>query len=188
MNILLIEDMAGFAVPIQQALEARGHTVTWFIGATSIDETTVVGILAKPDAKPMESEDPFDGDPSRLRSARLADFELALVDGGLVGPVKNGVDFVAKLTLAKVPSISISGGGAGNPPLIKAGAFAGLPKEHVLLAVTQGLLDLKSPVKASRRLASRLSRFSKEIRAQAESARQRSERFDYGYPFLKELV
>lgn len=185
MNILLIEDAAGFAVPIQQALEARGHKVTWFVGATSVGKGRLVGILASPNAEPFE--DTFDGDESRLKDVNLADFDLALVDGGLIGPVNAGTVFVAALAEAKVPSIAISGGGAGNPPLIASGAVAGVPKEYVVRAVEGGHLDIKLPLKAPKRLAKRLESFTCELRSKVLEARQQGERLDLGYPALAKL-
>ncbi|HEY9787049.1 MAG TPA: hypothetical protein V6D17_16775 [Candidatus Obscuribacterales bacterium] len=185
MKILLIEDMAGFAVPIRQALEARGHAVVWIIGATRVDEDKVIGILASPDAQPLN--DSWNGDGSRLIEVTLADFELALVDGGLIGPVNSGVPFVSALSRIGVPAICITGGGAGNPPLIAAGASCGLPKEHVLLSIVEDLLPPPRPRQGLKRYAKRLSRFSQELRRKAEAARQRKEKFDYGYQALRDL-
>lgn len=77
MKILLIEDMAGFADPIRQQLEARGHTVTWIIGANTVSADRLQGILVGNDATPMN--DTWDGDASRLVEVVYSDFDLALL-------------------------------------------------------------------------------------------------------------
>lgn len=184
MNILLIEDMAGFADPMRQQLEARGHQVTWIIGATEVHADRLTGILASKDASPMS--DQWDGDTARLVEVVFRDFELALVDGGLIGPVKDGVAFVKALTQAGLTAIGISGGGAGNPPLIAEGAIAGLPKELVVLALKHDVLQPLEVVtdKDQKRLSSRFSCFVQQMRGKADEARQAGQKFDYGYPVL----
>jgi hypothetical protein len=184
MKILLIEDMAGFADPMRQQLEARGHEVTWIIGAESVGADRLKGILAGKDATPLT--DQWDGDTSRLIEVVYSDFALALVDGGLIGPVSSGGPIVTALTQAGVPAIGISGGGAGNPPLIEAGAIAGLPKEHVVLAIKEGVLDPAEVAndKDHERLSSRFDCFARETREKAGKAKQAGGKFDYGYPVM----
>lgn len=161
MKILLIEDMAGFAVPMRQQLEARGHEVTWIIGAESVGADRLKGILASKDAAPLT--DQWDGESSRLVEVVYSDFALALVDGGLIGPVDSGATIVKALAKAGVPAIGISGGGAGNPPLIEAGAITGLPKEHVVLALKEEVLVPAEVAndKDHKRLSSRLDCFAR---------------------------
>ncbi|MCC7529533.1 MAG: hypothetical protein IT342_13500 [Candidatus Melainabacteria bacterium] len=184
MKILLIEDMAGFADPMRQQLEARGHEVTWIIGAESVGADRLKGILAGKDATPLT--DQWDGDTGRLIEVVYSDFALALVDGGLIGPVDSGGPIVAALTQAGVPAVGISGGGAGNPPLIAAGAIAGLPKEHVVLAIKGDVLVAAEVAndKDQDRLSSRFDCFAQKMRDKADKARKAGEKFDYGYPVL----
>lgn len=140
MNVLLIEDSAAFAVPIQQELTARGHDSTWIVGAQRLENGRIIGILANPSADPMG--DAFDGDVSRLVEIDPTEFDIALCDGGLCGPVDDGVQFVQFLTALQIPCIAITGGGAGNKRLTEAGAVDGLPKEFVVLALRSGKLNL----------------------------------------------
>lgn len=185
MKILLIEDMAGFADPMRQQFEACGHQVTWIIGAESVGAERLKGILKGKDAGPMTDE--WDGDSGRLIDVVYADFELALVDGGLIGPVSQGSAFVKALAQAGVPVIGISGGGAGNPGLIAEGALVGMPKELVILALKAGVLDPADVVgdQDKERLSSRFDCFVREMREKAEKARAAKEKFDYGFPVLQ---
>lgn len=184
MKILLIEDMAGFADPMRQQLEARGHEVTWIIGAESVGADRLKGILAGKDATPMS--DQWDGDSSRLIEVVYSNFELALVDGGLIGPVKSGEPIVKALTHAGIPSIAITGGGAGTALLVAAGAVAGLPKELVVLAIKGDALVPAHVVSDTdqERLSSRFERFVRETREKAGQVKQAGGKFDYGYPVL----
>ena len=184
MNILLIEDMAGFAVPMRQQLEARGHQVTWIIGAESIGTDRLKGILASKDAEPMS--DKWDGDSSRLIEVFFGDFELALVDGGLIGPVDKGEPIVKALSQAGLPAVAITGGGAGNPVLLAAGAIAGLPKEFVVLALKDNVLvpDEIAKDKDQERLSSRFDCFAREMREKAGQVKKAGSKFDFGYPVL----
>ena len=140
MKVLLIEDSAAFAGPIKQELAARGYDSTWIVGAQRLENGRIVGILPNPSADPME--DSWDGNLARLIDIDPTNFDIALSDGGLCGPVKDGVDFVRFLSALNIPSIAITGGGAGNGRLIDAGASDGLPKEFVVLALRSGQLNL----------------------------------------------
>lgn len=184
MKILLIEDMAGFAGPMRQQLEACGHQVTWIIGAESIGADRLKGILASKDAEPMS--DKWDGDSSRLIEVVFGDFELALVDGGLIGPVDSGEPIVKALSQAGIPTVAISGGGAGNPVLIKAGAVVGMPKEFVVLALKDAVLvpEELAKDKDQERLSSRFDCFVREMREKAAAAKKAGGKFDFGYPVL----
>jgi len=109
------------------------------------------------------------------------------VDGGLIGPVNSGVPFVKALTQAGLPVVGISGGGAGNPPLLAAGAYVGLPKEFVVLALKGGVLVPAEVAKDKdqHRLSSRFDCFVHEMRGKADEARQAGKKLDYGYPVLQ---
>lgn len=146
MNVLLIEDSAAFAIPIQQELAARGHDYTWIVGAQRLENGRIVGIRPNPSADPMG--DAFDGDVSRLIEIDPTEFDIALSDGGLCGPVDDGYQFVKFLTALQVPCIAITGGGAGNARLIEAGAVDGLQKEFVVLALRSGKLNLYQSVRS----------------------------------------
>lgn len=146
MNVLLIEDSAAFAIPIQQELAARGHDYTWIVGAQRLENGRIVGIRPNPSADPLG--DAFDGDESRLVEIDPTEFDIALSDGGLCGPVDDGYQFVKFLTALHVPCIAITGGGAGNARLIEAGAVDGLQKEFVVLALRSGKLNLYQSVRS----------------------------------------
>jgi len=182
MKILLIEDTAGFAVPIRQQLEARGHQVTWIVGAEKLGTKRLTGILTGKNATPLLDE--WDGDASRLVEIVYSDFELALVDGGLIGPCDSGEKIVKALTKAGLPAVAITGGGTGNPLLTAAGARQGLPKELVVLAIKGDVLLPAEVVqdKDQERLSSRFDCFVQEMRGKAAEARKAGTKFDYGYP------
>lgn len=185
MRILLIEDMAGFAKPIQEFLEAAGHAVTWVTGATRLDATSLTGILASPDADPLT--DNWDGDASRLVAVDLAGFELALVDGGLIGPVKDGAEIVPHLVAQGITCVAISGGGAGNPRLTAAGASAALPKELVILALRHSRLNPMELLQEPDRAAASLRAFVERLHTLADRMRKHGRRLDYGFPVLKNM-
>lgn len=183
MKILLVEDMAGFANPIRQELEAQGHTVTWIIGAASADKTGLTGILASRDLEPAK-EDSWNGDCDRLIKVRFEDIEVALVDGGLIGPIKDGEKVVRILCQSGIPCISITGGGAGLKLLAEAGAAAGLPKEFVVLALKYGALNMPVAKSNACGLASVLADFSQEMRERYSAASKAGQKFLTGYPAL----
>lgn len=185
MNILLIEDMAGFAQPIKACLEAMGHGVTWIIGAKELKANQVVGILASRRAQPMD--DSWDGDASRLVTVELGDIDLALVDGGLIGPIKNGWDIVPTLVANGIVCVAISGGGGGNPELEKAGARLSVPKELVVRALKDGVLDLRKALVRPATVARRLRAFTTGLRSQLLGARKCGGRINLGFPILNEL-
>ena len=178
MNILLIEDQAGFAEPIKEFLQACGHIVTWIIGAHRLEPSRVIGII--PSANPDPREDSWNGDYSRLVTVDLAGFKLAFVDGGLVGTIKSGWDIVPTLTAHGIICIAISGGGASSPTFLKAGASIALPKELVVLALRSGNLNPKEAVENPELIASRLPTYIAGLR----SAQGRHEPLDYGFPKL----
>lgn len=184
MNILLIEDSAGFAIPIKEQLEARGHTVTWIIGAASIADGHARGIVTGPEANPF-SDEWREGETDRLIDVDLRGFDAALVDGGLVGPVNKGEVFVRALTTLGVPCIAITGGGAGNPVLQSAGAQAGVPKEFVLWSIRDGAMDLANLKREPARVARRLLTKAVALRRKAALAAKSGRPFDFGYPAFR---
>jgi hypothetical protein len=179
MNILLVEDMTAFGQPIKEQLERAGHQVTWIIGATCAIAEKVIGILPSPDAAPLV--DSWNGDPSRLVALDLAGLDCALVDGGLIGPVNSGTRIIPALVQNKIVCVAISGGGAGNPGLIEAGASLGLPKEHVLLALRAGVLNPVDVVSKTQVVARRMPNYVEMLHGLAEQARAAGRRFDYGF-------
>lgn len=185
MNILLVEDMAGFAQPIKACLEALGHSVTWIIGAVSVSGSQVTGILPGENASPLA--DSYDGDASRHVAIDARRFQLALVDGGLIGPISCGWDIVPALVTGGAVVVAISGGGGNNPQLEKAGATVLLPKEFVVVAIRAGLLEPGQTVALPGRVNQRLQAFVAEMRSQVFHALARKERIDLGYPVLHEL-
>jgi CheY-like chemotaxis protein len=183
MNVLLIEDTAAFAIPIQQELALRGIDYTWIVGAQRLENGRIVGISANPSADPMG--DSWDGDESRLIDIDPTKFDIVLSDGGLCGPVNDGVQFVEFLSAMDIPCIAITGGGAGNKRLLEAGAVDGLPKEFVLLALRSGKLNLGRFVRAhSPSLA--LQSYCKALREQVMQHHNNpdSEKIATGYPLL----
>lgn len=182
MNILLVEDMAGFALPITACLESMGHTVTWIIGATELRKKQVVGILASANADPMN--DTWDGDKSRLLAVDLAGYDLALVDGGLVGPIKDGWDIVPTLVANRIVCVAISGAGGGNPSLMKSGCRLDLPKEFVVLALRRGVLDPMEALVIPESVSGELEAFTTRLRSLVSRAVARKHRIDLGYPVL----
>lgn len=185
MKILLIEDSAGFAIPIKEQLEARGHNVTWIIGGASITDGHARGILSGPKATPF-SDEWAEGETDRLVDVDLRGFDAALVDGGLEGPVNKGEVFVQALTTLGVPCIAITGGGTGNPVLIKAGAKAGVPKEFVLWSIRDGSMDLANLKRDPKSVARRLVTKAVSLRKKAALAAKSGRPFDFGYPAFRQ--
>ncbi len=185
MRVLLIEDMAGFAQPIQLVLQDHGHHVTSIIGAERLDKDHILGIVASTSAQP--TQDSWDGDRARLIKLNASDFDIALVDGGLIGPVNDGVDFVRYLTSREVPCIAITCGGAGNERLLQVGAVGGLPKEFLVRALKDGYLDLEEARrKDSPSAFAMLPMHFASARARARQCRSCGEKFLWGYPLFDE--
>jgi hypothetical protein len=183
MNILLIEDMAGFARPIVQELTALGHNVTWIVGAERVEDNYLVGILASPGLDGFDS-DSWNGEKERLVILDYTTIAVALVDGGLIKPVSEGTDFARALSSIGVPCISITGGGAGAGTMAEAGCFAALPKEYVLLAVRQNVLDFDSISGDPLKVAQALHAFSGSEHTLQLNARETRTRFVTGFAVL----
>lgn len=182
MNVLLIEDSAGFAIPMIRELEAKGHVITWIVGAERLENSRIIGIIANPSAGPLDES--WDGDRSRLIEIDARQFDVALCDGGLVGPVNDGIDFVAYLSKLSVPCICITGGGAGNQRLLEAGAVAGLPKEFVVLAIKSGKLNFNTLLRRQTVFATSLQSYCSGVRAKFLKSRSNGTKFSLGYPEL----
>jgi hypothetical protein len=185
MHILLIEDMSGFALPIKACLEAMGHSVTWVIGVAKLRKNQVVGILASANAEPLM--DSWDGETSRLLTVKLRGVDLALVDGGLAGPIKNGWDIVPTLVANGIVCVGISGAGGGNPSLKKSGAKLNVPKEFVILALRHAALNPSEAVAKSARASRQLTAFSERLRSITQRRLARKRRVDLGFPILNSL-
>ncbi len=182
MNILLIEDAAGFAKPIAAELSLLGHTVAWIVGVFEQQPTRVTGILADPHAQLLQES--WNGDASRLVTLTLSDVDLALVDGGLVGPIDSGEAIIPHLVANDIICVAISGGGAGNTVLLNAGAQMGLPKEFVVVALRKGVLNPTNALKRPKATAGRLVTFAATMRAKIVRARARGRRVVLGFPVL----
>jgi hypothetical protein len=181
MNVLLIEDSSAFAIPIQQELAQCGHDYTWIVGAQRLENGRIVGIRANPSADPMG--DAFDGDITRLVEIEPRDFDIALCDGNLCGPVNDGFKFVEFLTAMDVPCIAITGGGAGNKYLNKAGAIDGLQKEFVVLALRSGTLNLQQCI-CSSTTSEALKAYCDGLRQQYFDGRTSGNKLVLGIPLL----
>ncbi|GEM_PF-1700290 len=182
MKILLVEDMAGFGLPIKEELEASGHTVTWIIGAQRLQPDRITGILASKNARPME--DSWGGDPTRLIEIDLSGFELAFVDGGLIGPIHDGSAIVPTLVARGIVCCAITGGAAGNHLLLDAGAQFGMPKELVLLALRTGAFAPRAAVSHRKRAGQRLARWVARTHREREQANRQGRHFDTGFACL----
>lgn len=181
MNVLLIEDSSAFAIPIQQELARCGHDYTWIVGAQRLENGRIVGIRANPAADPMG--DAFDGDVTRLIEIDPSVFDIALCDGELCGPVKDGIKLVEFITAMHTPCIAITGGGTGNKCLFKAGAVDGLPKEFVVLALRSGNLNLQQFV-CSSSTSPALKAYCDGLRQQYHDGRASGQRLVLGIPFF----
>lgn len=181
MNVLLIEDSAAFAIPIQQELASRGHNSTWIVGAQRLESGCIVGILPDPSADPLG--DAYEGDVSRLVEIDPSQYDIALCDGGLCGPVKDGVSFVKYLTALNVPCIAITGGGAGNNCLLDVGAVDGLPKEFVVLALRSNRLNLCDYVQLAASSLP-LRAYCDSLRKQMLSGRSSGSKLMLGIPYF----
>jgi hypothetical protein len=177
MNILLIEDMAGFGQPIQAHLEALGHSVTWVIGVESIAGSRLTGILCGPDATALTDE--YNGEPERLVQVDLSQIQLALVDGDFFG-LKNGDVVVPHLVRNNIVCVAISAGG-GNASLLKAGARVALSKEYVVVSLRSKQFDPELAVRIPETVNRRLAAYTALVRAEILS----TPNFDYGYPAVR---
>ena len=183
MNILLIEDMPAFGKPVKALLESRGHAVTWIIGAYALVGSELTGILANPDAGPMD--DNWDNDMSRLVPIDLNTVEFAFVDGGLSGPINRGEIIIRALKAYGVTTVAISGG-AGNESLMPAGPTAGVPKEFLLLALNSPLLVKLDDVRSNPAgIKEGLQTFTQRQRTLYAEARGRHEKFETGFDCLQ---
>lgn len=184
MRMLLVEDMAGFGLPIKKELEARGHTVTWIIGAQQLQTEKLIGILADKNASPME--DSWSGDLTRLVEVDLSGFKLAFVDGGLIGPVHDGAAIIPTLVANRIVCVAISGGGAGNQSLLNAGARFGIPKELVLLALRTGGFSPSAALFRRKHCNEQLERWLARVRRERETAIREERFFETGFTCLHE--
>ncbi len=182
MRILLIEDMPGFGRPVKAFLESQGHAVTWIIGAYQLQNSRLTGILANPNAGPMD--DNWDNDMSRLIAVDLSQIEFALVDGGLSGPINRGEDIIPTLIANGITTVAISGG-AGNEQLMPAGPHAGVPKEFLLLALRTPLLNPQTVRNNPDGVQQDLQAFAVRMRAAYAEAHGRGEKFDTGFECLQ---
>lgn len=123
MNILLIEDNCDKAAEIVNAVQAAGHACTWITGMAQVAEEATAFL-------------PGGG----TGVVRLRGYEVALVDGCLVGNLY-GWNIVPSLVRCGVVCIGISGGGDFNPDLRRAGAQLACPKERVVANLGQLLGD-----------------------------------------------
>lgn len=119
MNVLLIEDNCAKATEIVNAVQAAGHTCNWVTGMLQVGEEATA-ILPS----------------GNTGTIRLREYEVALVDGCLVGELY-GWDIVPSLVRCGVICIGISGGGDFNPKLRQAGARLACPKERVIANLGQ---------------------------------------------------
>jgi hypothetical protein len=183
MNILLIEDCAGFARHIVQELTASGHNVTWIVGAERVEGDYLIGILPSPGLDGFDS-DSWNGEKDRLVMVDYTTVAVALVDGGLIKPVSSGTDYARALSSFGVPCVSITGGGAGAGPMAEAGCFAALPKEYVLLALSQNVLEFDSISRDPIKIAQALHAFSRSQHELQVNAREAHKRFATGFSVL----
>ncbi|HEY9772664.1 MAG TPA: hypothetical protein V6C81_02520 [Planktothrix sp.] len=186
MNILLVEDMPGFGRHILEQLQSEGHNVTWVVGAQHVDGDYLIGIAPSQEHDEFDS-DSWDNEPDRLVTVDFTTVEIALLDGGLIKPVVSGGDFARPLSAFGVPCISITGGGAGAQPMADAGCCAALPKELVLLALRQGVLDFDKLRRAPLAVAQALIDFTESQRSLKFAASKQRSRFFTGFPVLDRL-
>jgi len=180
MNILLIEDMAGMAIPMQKELLAQGHTVTWIVGAARVEADKIVGIRASKGLRGL-AEDTWNGESKRLITIDLATIDVALIDGGLIKPVSSGADYARALSAFGIPCVSITGGGAGAGFMSEAGCCAALPKEFVLLALRATVLDFQK-LRLDRQGSSQsMLSFTERTRAVHRAAVEQKKRFRTGF-------
>ena len=174
---------ARFRRHILNELQSQGHNVTWVVGAERVDGGYLIGITPSQEHDEFDSDN-WQGESERLVTVDFTTIELALLDGGLIKPVISGGDFARPLSSFGVPCISITGGGAGAQPMADAGCCAALPKEYVLLALRQGVLDFDKLQRAPIAVAQALIDFTESERSRQREASQNRSKFLTGFPVL----
>jgi hypothetical protein len=183
---LIVEDCAMFARPIATTLEAQNHKAAWFVGITYVDKDKIVGITPGPKRTPRK--DFFDGEPDRLCQIETKKVGVCLIDGNLVSKSLDGCQIARLIAEQQIAGIAITFAGAGNKPLLAAGALMGLPKELVVKAILQGLLP-EEVLKDRDAAAVKLAAFVAQLTQERVEASKGKRDFDFGFPLEeKELL
>lgn len=182
-SIMVIEDAALFGDAIVESVRAvaEGLQVTRFVGVVSVDADKIVAIRPGPQA--TWDEDSFNGelDRDRLCYIQTTSVRIAFIDGGLVTGSLKGRDITLLLTQCGIVCIAITGSGAGNPPLLAAGASMGLPKELVVRATQAGVLVPADVLRDTVEVALRLKALVAELDQERRQAHEDGRRFDFGF-------
>jgi hypothetical protein len=187
MNILLIEDMAGLAIPMEKELQALGHTVTWIVGAKTVDTDFIVGIRASEALEGLNDDHWTEVEVDRLVTIDLATIDVALIDGGLIKPISSGADYARAVSAFGIPCVSITGGGAGAGFMSDAGCCAALCKEFVLLALKAKVLDFDQLRADPQAAAQSMLSFNEQTRAAHRASSTQKLAFVTGFEVLDHL-
>lgn len=183
MNVLVVEDMPGFARPLCEELQSTGHVATWIVSATCVQESSLIGILGSRVTQDLDT-DTWSGEQERLSEIPFNTIDVAFIDGQLLEPVSSGEVFAQALNEFGIPCISITGGGAGAATMSEAGCCAGLPKEYVLLALRSGCLSIEQFVSDPGATAEQLTCFTRTTREAHLEVRRMGEKFITHFPVL----
>jgi hypothetical protein len=186
MNILLIEDMAGLAIPMEKELQALGHSVTWIVGAQTVGTDYIVGIRASEGLKGLERDTWTEDQQDRLVLVDLVTIDVAMIDGELIKPVSSGADYARALSACGIPCVSITGGNAGAKFMSEAGCCAALAKEYVLLGLRAGALDFDQLRSDPQGAAKAIESFCATTRAAHFKAHADKVKFVVGFPVFDE--
>jgi hypothetical protein len=184
MNILLIEDMAGLAIPMEKELQALGHSVTWIVGAQTVGTDYIVGIRASEGLEGLDADTWTEDQKDRLVLVDLATVDFALIDGGLIKPIDCGAVYARAISACGIPCVSITGAGAGAKFMSEAGCCAALSKEYVLLALRAEVVDFDQLRSDPQSAAQAMLSFIETTRAAHRQMNAQNIKFVSGFPVL----
>jgi len=154
MRILIVEDAACIALPMQATLSQQGHQVDWISGVRSFEP--FIGITE--DKQDVKHDVPVND---------ASGYDLALVDGQLLGKIE-GPAVVSFLSSKGVTCVAISSKHDFNADMVRNGAAVGFIK-HALFAalMLDGITgeDIRQP---SLQLCERINAFEQRIQDDKE--------------------
>ena len=121
MRILIVEDAACMALPMQTTLSQQGHQVDWISGVRTF--TPFIGITE--DKQEVRHDIPVND---------VSGYDLALVDGQLLGKIE-GPAIVSFLSSRGVTCVAISSKHDFNADMVRSGATAGFIKQCLFAAL-----------------------------------------------------
>ena len=153
MKLLLVEDDKAFGSAFQAFLTEQGHQVTWLRSVESLDPFTGV-----------------DGSGEKV-VVKVADYQLALVDGQLDKSAFQGPEIAAQLSAQDLKVLGVSTVGDLNEEMVSLGAIAAANKAVAFIALFSGKLGVDDIVNGVVDAKEFLQGFFTEVRNNAQLRR-----------------